>query len=108
MKLLDTLKWLWDPRTEEQKRYETDPLCRYTQNFRIYIKDVPDPFVRVLDYEDTRYGSFGVFRVDLDWNVQEWLSNRGSKGVTIDQVWYAPDQIVRIEIGEHTVENINE
>ena len=106
MKLIDTLKWLWDPRSEEQKRYDEDPLQRYTQTLHIYIKDVPDPFVRVLDYEDTRFGSLGVFRVDLGRNVQEWLSNRGSKGVTIDQVWYSPEQIVRIEIGEHTVELI--
>jgi len=106
MGIVDSLKWLWDPRSEEQKRYDEDPLQRYTQTLHIYIKDVPDPFVRVLDYEDTRFGSLGVFRVDLGRNVQEWLSNRGSKGVTIDQVWYAPDQIVRIEIGEHTVELI--
>jgi hypothetical protein len=106
MGIVDSLKWLWDPRSEEQKRYDEDPLQRYTQTLHIYIKDVPDPFVRVLDYEDTRFGSLGVFRVDLGRIVQEWLSNRGSKGVTIDQVWYAPDQIVRIEIGEHTVELI--
>jgi len=98
MGIVDSLKWLWDPRSEEQKRYDEDPLQRHTQTLHIYIKDVPDPFVRV--------GSLGVFRVDLGRNVQEWLSNRGSKGVTIDQVWYAPDQIVRIEIGEHTVELI--
>lgn len=106
MGIVDTLKWLWDPRTEEQVKYETDPLQRHTQTLHIYIKDMLEPFVRVLDYEDTRYGSLGVFRVDLDRNVQEWLGNRGSKGVTIDQVWYAPDQILRIEIGEHTVEAI--
>jgi len=106
MGIVDSLKWLWDPRSEEQKRYDEDPLQRHTQTLHIYIKDVPDPFVRVLDYEDTRFGSLGVFRVDLGRNVQEWLSNRGSKGVTIDQVWYAPDQIVRIEIGEHNVELI--
>ncbi len=35
-----------------------------------------------------------------------WALN--NKGITIDKTWYAPDQIVRIEIGEHTVENINE
>ena len=107
MGIVDLLKWLWDPRSEEQKRYDEDPLQRHTQTLHIYIKDVPDPFVRVLDYEDTRCGSLGmVFRVDLNRNVQEWLSNRGSKGVTIDQVWYSSEQILRIEIGEHTVELI--
>ena len=106
MGIVDSLKWLWDPRSEEQKRYDEDPLQRYTQTLHIYIKDVPDPFVRVLDYEDTRFGSLGVFRVYLDRNVQEWLDKRSEKGVTIDKTWYAPDQIVRIEIGEHTVELI--
>ncbi len=108
MKLIDTVKWLWDPRSKEQKRYDEGPLQRYIQTLNIYIKDVPDPFVRVLDYEDTRYGSLGVFRVDLDCRVNEWLVNRGTNGVKIDQVWYAPDQIVRIELGEQTVEVIND
>ena len=105
MGLVDTLKWLWDPRTEEQKRYETDPLRRYTQHFQIYIKGIETPFNRVIEFEDAEFGDF-MLRVDLDWNVREWLSNRVEKGVTIDKTWYAPDQIVRIEIGEHTVENI--
>lgn len=106
MQLIDTVKWLWDPRSEEQKRYDEDPLQRHTQTLHIYIKDMPEPFVRVLDYKDTRYGSLGVFRVDLDRRVNEWLVNRGTNGVKIDQVWYAPDQIVRIELGEQTVEVI--
>lgn len=107
MGIVDSLKWLWDPRSEEQKRYDEDPLQRHTQTLHIYIKDVPDPFVRVLDYEDTRCGSLGmVFRVDLNRNVQEWLDKRAEKGITIDKTWYAPDQILRIEIGEHTVEEI--
>jgi hypothetical protein len=108
MQLIDTVKWLWDPRSKEQKRYDEDPLQRHTQTLHIYIKDMPEPFVRVLDYEDTRYGSLGVFRVDLDCRVNEWLVNRGTNGVKIDQVWYAPDQIVRIELGEQTVEVIND
>lgn len=106
MQLIDTVKWLWDPRSKEQKRYDEDPLQRHTQTLHIYIKDMSEPFVRVLDYEDTRYGSLGVFRVDLDCRVNEWLVNRGTNGVKIDQVWYAPDQIVRIELGEQTVEVI--
>ncbi len=107
MKLLDTLKWMWDPRTEDQKRYETDPLRRYTQNFRIYIKGVDTPFNRVIEFDDASFGNF-MMRVHLEDDVREWLDKRATKGITIDKTWYAPDQIVRIEIGEHTVENINE
>ena len=107
MGLTDTLKWLWDPRTEEQKRYETDPLRRYTQTLYVYIKGIDTPFERVIDFEDIEVGDW-YMRVDLDNDVREWLNERAEKGVIIDKVWYAPDQIVRIEIGEHTVEDIDE
>jgi hypothetical protein len=46
-------------------------------------------------------------RVDLDWNVREWLDKRATKGIRLDDAWYPPEQILRIEIGEHTVEMIN-
>jgi hypothetical protein len=106
MGLIDTLKWMWDPRSEEQKRYETDPLRRYTQNFRIYIKGVDTPFNRVIEFDDGKFGDF-IMRVDLDWYVREWLDNRATKGIRFDDVWYPPEQILRIEVGEHTVEMIN-
>jgi hypothetical protein len=48
-----------------------------------------------------------LWRVDLDQEVRDWLNKRAVKGVRIDDVWYPPDQILRIEIGEHTVEMIN-
>lgn len=105
MGLVDTLKWLWDPRTEEQVKYETDPLRRYTQTLTIYIKGIETPFERVVEFEDTEFGDW-LMRVDLDNDVRDWLDKRAKKGVTIDKTWYAPDQILRIEIGEHTVEEI--
>ncbi len=105
MGLVDTLKWLWDPTTEKQKRYETDPLRRYTQTLTIYIKGIDTPFERVLEFEDVSVGDW-EFRVDLDNDVRDWLDKRSEKGVTIGKTWYAPDQIVRIEIGEHAVEEI--
>ncbi len=107
MGLVDTLKWLWDPRSEEQKRYEAQPLRRYNQNFEIYIKGIDTPFERYVEFEDSAFGDW-EFRVNLGEEVQEWLSRRAEKGITIDKTWYAPDMIERIEIGEHTVETINE
>ena len=105
MGLIDTLKWMWDPRTDEQKRYETDPLRCYTQTLHIYIKGIDTPFNRVLEFKDIQCGDWFI-RVDLARDVRDWLGNRAKKGVTIENVWYAPDQIVRIEILEHTVEKI--
>lgn len=102
---ISTLKWLWDPRTDEQKRRKPNPLRRYTQTFYIYIKGIDTPFERVLELEDRDFGEFKN-RVDLEDSVHAWLSYRGKTGIIIDKVWYAPDQIVRIEIGEYTVEEI--
>jgi hypothetical protein len=105
MGIINILKWLWDPRTEEQKRYETDPLRFYKQNFVIYIKGVDEPFKRYIDFEDRKFGDF-ILRVDLEDDVHEWLDKCAKRGIRFDNVWYPPDQILRIEIGEHTVEEI--
>lgn len=105
MGIIDTLKWLWDPRTDEQKRYETDPLRRYTQEVQVYIKGIETPFDRIIEFEDTEYGDW-LMRVDIDCDVQEWLDNRAKKGVMIDNVWYSPAQIDRIKIGNVTVEDL--
>ncbi len=107
MGLVDTLKWLWDPRTDEQKRYETDPLRRYTQYLKVYIKGIDAPFERCIEFEDTKYGDW-YFRANLDYDVREWLNDRATKGIKLSSVWYAPDMIERIELGEHTVEEIKE
>jgi hypothetical protein len=110
MGLFDTLKWLWDPREPEQKAYDAwdkaTPLQRHRQTLLIYIKGQSEPFVRILEYEDVSVGDLGNWRVDLDDKVRGWLGRRGTKGVQIDSVWYSPDQIERIEIGEKTVEPI--
>ena len=110
MGLIDTLKWLWDPREPEQKAYDAwdavTPLQRHTQHLQIYIKGQAEPFARILEYQDKNYGSLGNWRIDLDDRVSEWLGRCGTKGVQIDSVWYSPDQIERIELGEKTVEPI--
>lgn len=110
MRILDTLKWLWDPRDAGEKAYDAwntkTPLQRHMQTVFIYIKGQDTPFKRGLVYEDISLGSLGNYRVDIDDKVTTWLGRRGTKGVKIDNVWYAPDQIERIEIGEKTVESI--
>jgi hypothetical protein len=110
MGILDTLKWLWDPRDPDQKTYNAwdavTPLQRHTQKAIIYIKNVDEPFFRVIECEDRDCGSLGKWRVDIDDRVSTWLAQRGTKGIRIDDIWYAPDQIERIELGEKTVESI--
>jgi hypothetical protein len=105
MGLIDTLKWLWDPRTEEEKRYETDPLRQYTQKFLIYIKGIDEPFARNLIFTDVDADGW-MFRVNLERAVSKWLAQRGVDGVEIDDTWYPPDMILRIEMGEHTVKEL--
>jgi hypothetical protein len=106
MGIVSTLKWLWDPRTEEQKRYETDPLRRYTQQFMIYIKDIETVFEKNIVFEDQDFGSDWILRVHIKSDVQNWLDARAEKGVKLDDAWYPPAMIERIEVGELTVEEI--
>lgn len=105
MGIIDTLKWLWDPRTEEQKRYETDPFRRYTQEVRVFIVGIEKPFERVLEYQDCELNGW-IFRVDFDGKVRNWLNRRGEKGIKLDDVWYPPAMIERIELGGESVEEI--
>ena len=104
MGLFATLKWLWDPRDDAQKAYdawdETTPLQRHTQHLLIYIKDLRPPFERTITFEDYNIGGLGNIRVDAEDKVNEWLAKCGTNGIKIDSVWYAPEQILRIELGK--------
>ena len=111
MGILDTLAWLWDPRDKDQKAYDawnkTEPLQRHTQELDVYIVGIEQPFKRVLTFEDFEIGGiFDTMRVNLDDEVSQWLARRGRNGVKIDDVWYSPSQIERIELGKKTVESI--
>lgn len=105
MGIVSTLKWLWDPRTEEEKSYEADPLRRYTQEVHVFINGIEEPFVKTLEYEDREFGGW-IYRAFIDDKVKEWLGHLGEKGIKLDNVWYPPAMIERIEIGELIVEEI--
>lgn len=104
MGLFATLKWLWDPRDADEKAYDAwdkrTPLQQHTQHLTIYIKDAETPFERTLGFKDFKISSFGNFRINVDREVRDWLDKCGTTGVKIDNVWYSPDQIVRIELGD--------
>jgi hypothetical protein len=105
MSIIEKLKWFWDPRTEEEKRYKADPLRRYTQEVRVFVNNIEEPFERVLEFEDQEISGW-IFRANFKRDMRDWLNRRGEKGIRIDDVWYPPAMIERIELGEHTAEEI--
>ena len=112
MGLFSTLKWMWDPRTAEEKAYEqwdkTAPLRRKTQTMTVYIKDIADPIAVSFSLKD-RITGFGTWRVTeyFEDYANDWLKERAKHGIRIDDVWYSPDQLVRIECGEIETSDID-
>ena len=106
MGIISTLKWLWDPRTEEDKKYMSDPLRRYTQQCIIHIIGVEEAFEKNIAFEDQDFYNDWVFRVDIKHDIQNWLAARAEKGIKLNDVWYPPSMIERIELGKVTVEEI--
>jgi hypothetical protein len=106
MGIIDTLKWLWDPRSEDEKRYKTDPLRKHSQKLKVYLRDTEQPLEITFTRSDFQTG-FGPLRYDIDYEVNRWLRGRTSNGIQVDGVWYSPNQIERIELGEKTVEEIS-
>lgn len=114
MSFIETLKYLWDPRSDNKKAYDKwdqeTPLQRRTQKLNVYIKNQETPITITYSQKDQESG-FGTLRWasnedTFDSFLKEWLGNRGSRGITIDWVWYSPDSIERIELGEQIVEAI--
>jgi hypothetical protein len=115
MSFVEKLKWFWDPRTDEDKQYakwdQETPLQRRIQKLDVYIKNRETPFTISYSEEDIKTGSIGALRFasnkdTFDSSLKEWLGNRGSRGITIDSVWYSPESIERIELGEQRLENL--
>lgn len=115
MKIIDTIKWLWDPRTEKEKAYDKwnreTPLQRREQKIAIYIKNREEPIITTVRVVDFETGGSGTLRYASSENcfntmVNEWLDNRAKNGIRIDSVWYSPETILRIELGESKLEAI--
>ena len=116
MGILDTLKWLWDPRTDEQKEYEQwdseTPLQKRTQKLRVIVKGENGKLTHRIEYslEDWKTG-MGTMRWASDEQtfehfLNEWIADRATQGIRIDSVWYSPETIERIELGEQKLELI--
>ena len=109
MGLLDTLKWLWDPSTPEQKAYaawdKATPLQTHTQHFTVWLTGIVEPFELSTEFHDFHGGSFGNMRIDVDYYTQRLRDKWGTKGITIRGIFYPPARIEKIEIGRVEVAN---
>lgn len=114
MSFIEKLKWFWDPRSDSEKAYakwdQETPLQRRTQKLSVYIKNSETPITVTYSQKDWESG-LGTVRWASNENtfnsfLKEWLGNRGSRGIKIDSVWYSPESIERIELGEQIVEEI--
>lgn len=114
MSFIEKLKWLWDPRTEDDKAYakwnaETPLQCR-TQRLRVYIQGEAEPILTDYVQEDWEQEGYTMrwATSDTSFNrhLTDWLARRGTNGIKIDNVWYSPESIVRIELGESVLEDL--
>jgi hypothetical protein len=114
MKLIEKLKWLWDPRTDKQKAYaewdRSAPLMRRTQQIEVHIIDLFGPLTTSYSVEDWESG-FGNERWAsneelFDYFVQEWINKCMKTGFQFEGVRYAPATIDRIVLGDKTLEEI--
>lgn len=114
MGLFSALKWIWDPRTEEDKIYDDwdkkTPLQIREQTLFVFIKDLKEPLVVTFSRKDWN-GGFGTMRwasdkKTFDSLLAEWIGDRGHLGIHIDSVWYSPKNIERIELGDSELKPI--
>lgn len=65
------------------------------------IKKLRTTLITVINLS-RRLGKHNTF----DSLLKEWLGNCGSRGITIESVWYSPKSIERIELGERVLERL--
>jgi hypothetical protein len=112
MKLIETLKWMWDPRTDEEKAYaewdRATPLQKRTVTLLIYIDGIDTPFEHECAFRDFEF--MGEIYRDatnekyFNDEVKGYLGKIPKNGITIGDVWYPPKSINRVEIGKNRLE----
>jgi hypothetical protein len=50
--------------------------------------------------------SWGTNKQTFNRYLSDWIEDRGTKGIRDDAVWYSPESILRIEMGESQLEEI--
>jgi hypothetical protein len=114
MSLIEKLKNFLDTRDDKEKAYDewdrVTPMQKRTQMLRVYVRDREEPFTVKYTLKDW-YWSGEIMRRASDKQtfnryLSDWIEDRGTKGIRDDAVWYSPESILRIELGEQTVEAI--
>jgi hypothetical protein len=114
MSLIEKLKNFWDPRTDKEKAYDewdrVTPMQKRTQTLRVYVRDRQEPFTVKYTLKDWRWSGEIMRRASdkqtFNRCLSDWIEDRGTKGIRDGAVWYSPESILRIELGEQTVEAI--
>ena len=108
MKLLEALNNFLNPQDDQEKAYNLwnakTPLQRRVQRLRVYIQGESEPILTDYILKDREF-SVGKMRWASNEDkfnrmLRDWLKSRGTKGIQIDNIWYSPESIVRIELGE--------
>lgn len=114
MGIVEKLLWIWNPQTQEQKDYakwdKSAPHQQRTQKLLVYIKDIDDPLVYDYVVKDWAIGkeNFRWASVERNFNIhiKHWIEERACEGIFIDDVWYGPESILRIELDKQTLEDL--
>lgn len=110
MRIMEKLKRVWDPHTDEDKAYQKwdrkTPRQRREQKLAVHIKDHEEPLIVRYIQEDDRV-RWASNKGTFDSYLNSWLTERGSRGIRLGSVWYSPEVILRIElVGESKLEEI--
>lgn len=114
MKIIEKLLWIYDPRTDEKKAYEkwdkTTPLQKRTQKLLVHVKDAHAPLVYNYVKEDWKFGKenhrWASSEKNFNVGLKIWLKKRATEGIMIGDIWYGPESVLRIELGEQTLEDL--
>jgi hypothetical protein len=112
MSLIEKLKNFWDTRTDKEKAYDewnrATPMQKRSQKMLVYVRDLEEPFTVTYTLKDWYLYGDKMRRASdkktFNRYLSDWIEERGAKGIRDGSVWYSPESILRIELGEQTVE----
>ena len=105
MSIIDTLKGLWDPRTEKEKMEQKQPLMKACCTLHVYVQG--DKFAKkaYVHAQDLEAGSLGIFRFASDeksfkGSINDALRAIQTRGIITEAGWFPAERIDRVTIGE--------